>query len=72
MMEASIPSGAGNKLLQLVNASGLLRSFAGKRGTILTLKDERQIHFASGIKKLPKQALNPVLTLLSFAFTQLP
>lgn len=71
MMEAGISSEAGHKLLWLVNASGVLRSFPGNMGTTLALRDERQIHFASGMKN-SQLTLNPLLTLLGFAFTQLP
>lgn len=48
--EAGILSETHHTLLWLVNASGVLRSFAGNMGTILALRDKRQIHFASGMK----------------------
>lgn len=50
VMKAGISSEVGHKLLWLGSASGLLRSFAGNMGTILVLRSERQINFASGMK----------------------
>lgn len=49
MMEARVSSENGHKLFGLVHASRALKSLAGNTGTIVAFRDEKQIHFASGM-----------------------
>lgn len=61
-----------HKLIWVVTASGVIRSFAINMVTIFALKEESQIQLVSGMKKLFLQDTSPLLALMDFAFTQLP
>lgn len=60
------------KLIWVVTASGVIRSFTINMVTIFALKEESQFYLVSGMKKLFLQDPSPLLALMDFAFTQLP